>query len=333
MSESEQKDLEQETSEPEQDSSTDSSSQAQTKIDDDDEVKADQVEADKVEVDKVEADKVEADKVEADKVEADKVEADKVKADKVKADKVKADKVEADKVKADKVKADKVKADKVKADKVKAGETEETAEEADEADEAEPPVEKTAEQIARENPLAPDGQEKKWYVVHTYSGYENKARKTLEERIGREKLSDFFGQLLVPTEEVVEMKRGKRRTSKRKFFPGYMLVQMAMNEATWYLVKSTPKITGFVGDSTNPPPVPEVEISRLTMQLTEGAERVIPKIIFEKGDSVRVMDGPFANFNGVVEEVDQEKGKLRVLVSIFGRATPVEMDFVQVERT
>jgi transcription termination/antitermination protein NusG len=283
MSESEQKDLEQVATEPEQDSSTDSSSQAQTPTDD--EVKADQVEDDETEAASAESGETEDSPEES-------------------------------------------------------GETKDSPKESDEteavagdADEAEPPVVKTAEQIARENPLAPDGQEKKWYVVHTYSGYENKARKTLEERIGREKLSDFFGQLLVPTEEVVEMKRGKRRTSKRKFFPGYMLVQMAMNEATWYLVKSTPKITGFVGDSTNPPPVPAAEISRLTMQLTEGAERVVPKIIFEKGDSVRVMDGPFANFNGVVEEVDQEKGKLRVLVSIFGRATPVEMDFVQVEKT
>jgi transcriptional antiterminator NusG len=177
------------------------------------------------------------------------------------------------------------------------------------------------------------GPPKKWYVVHTYSGYENKAKKTLEERIKREKIEDHFGQILIPTEEVVEMKRGKRRTSKRKFFPGYMLVQMTMTEATWYLVKSTPKITGFVGDSTKPPPVPDEEVARITNQIAEGAERVIPKVIFEKGDSVRVVDGPFANFNGVVEQVDSEKGKLRVLVSIFGRATPVEMDFVQVDKT
>ena len=177
------------------------------------------------------------------------------------------------------------------------------------------------------------GPPKKWYVVHTYSGYENKAKKTLEERIKREKLEDHFAQILIPTEEVVEMKRGKRRTSKRKFFPGYMLVQMTMTEATWYLVKSTPKITGFVGDSTKPPPVPDEEVARITNQIAEGAERVIPKVIFEKGDSVRVVDGPFANFNGVVEQVDSEKGKLRVLVSIFGRATPVEMDFVQVDKT
>jgi transcriptional antiterminator NusG len=190
-----------------------------------------------------------------------------------------------------------------------------------------PPAEAAAQAAAEK------GLPKQWYVVHTYSGYENKAKKTLEERIKREKLDDHFGQILIPTEEVVEMKRGKRRTSKRKFFPGYMLVQMTMTEASWYLVKSTPKITGFVGDSTKPPPVPDEEVARITNQIAEGAERVIPKVIFEKGDSVRVVDGPFANFNGVVEQVDSEKGKLRVLVSIFGRATPVEMDFVQVDKT
>lgn len=172
-----------------------------------------------------------------------------------------------------------------------------------------------------------------WYVVHTYSGYENKARQALEERVKREKLEDDFGQLLIPTEEVVEISRGKRRTSKRKFFPGYMLVQMKLTEASWYLVKSTPKITGFVGNSTRPLPVPDSEIRMITNQIAEGADRLKPKIIFEKGDSVRVIDGPFANFNGTIDDVDPDKGKLRVLVSIFGRATPVEMDFVQVEKT
>jgi transcription termination/antitermination protein NusG len=219
-------------------------------------------------------------------------------------------------------------ADSAGAEKI-AGEGVEPADQDAGGEEAEKPVPLTG----REAKNAPDGLEKKWYVVHTYSGYENKAHRTLEERIKREKLADWFGQILVPTEEVVEMKRGKRRTSKRKFFPGYMLVQMAMTENTWYLVKSTPKITGFVGDSTNPPPIPENEVARITNQLVEGAERVVPKIIFETGDQVRVMDGPFANFNGVVEDVDSEKGKLRVLVSIFGRSTPVEMDFIQVEKT
>jgi len=204
--------------------------------------------------------------------------------------------------------------------------TEQQPEAPAEHDQPQPPSE-------REAPLAPDGTPKRWYVVHTYSGYENKARLALEERIKREKMAAYFGQLLVPTEEVVEIRRGKRRTSKRRFFPGYMLVQMAMNEKTWYLVKSTPKITGFVGDSTTPPPVPEEEVARVTSQIAEGGERVITRVSYEKGDAVRVTDGPFANFNGVVDEVDQEKGKLRVLVSIFGRATPVEMDFMQVEKT
>jgi transcription termination/antitermination protein NusG len=184
-----------------------------------------------------------------------------------------------------------------------------------------------------QTPVVGSGTDMRWYVVHTYSGYENKARQALEERIKREGMNSFFGRILIPTEEVVEMKRGKRRTSKRKFFPGYMLVEMAMSENTWYLVKSTPKITGFVGGSTKPPPIPEEEVRRITSQINEGSERLKPKVIFEKGDAVRVVDGPFANFNGTIDEVESEKGKLRVLVSIFGRATPVEMDFVQVEKT
>jgi transcription termination/antitermination protein NusG len=189
-----------------------------------------------------------------------------------------------------------------------------------------------ASMLTPNQPPASTG-ELKWYVVHTYSGFENKAKQALEERIKTGAMESQFGRVLIPTEEVVEMKHGKRRVSKRKFFPGYMLVEMTMNEATWYLVKSTPKITGFVGGATRPPPIPEHEVRRLTHQMAEGAERVNPKVVFEKGDSVRVIDGPFANFNGVVDDVGAEKGKLRVLVSIFGRATPVEMDFVQVEKT
>jgi transcriptional antiterminator NusG len=184
-----------------------------------------------------------------------------------------------------------------------------------------------------EEPETPVNPDLKWYVVHTYSGYENKARLALLERIKREDMESEFGDILIPTEEVVEMKRGARRTSKRKFFPGYMMVQMIMSERTWYLVKSTPKITGFVGGSTRPPPISESEVRRVTRQIAEGTEKLKPKIVFEKGDSVRVIDGPFSNFSGVIEEVESEKGKLRVLVSIFGRATPVEMDFVQVEKS
>lgn len=172
-----------------------------------------------------------------------------------------------------------------------------------------------------------------WYVVHTYSGYENKVKKSLEERIKAFGFSDDFVEVLVPTEQVVEVVKGERRTSTRKFFPGYILVKMQMNERTWHLVKSTPKVTGFVGDAKNPPAVPEHEILRITQQMDEGVLKPKPKVKYAEGDTVRVIDGPFANFNGVVEEVRPEKGKLRVLVSIFGRATPVELDFVQVEMT
>jgi transcription termination/antitermination protein NusG len=174
---------------------------------------------------------------------------------------------------------------------------------------------------------------KKWYVVHTYSGFENKAKKSLEERIKQYALEEFFGDILIPMENVVEMVKGEKRSSKRKFFPGYILVQMELNDRSWHLVKNTPKITGFVGNATNPPAVSEQEIARLTTQLSEGALKPKPKVEFEEGDNVRVVDGPFSNFNGTVEEVNPDKGRVRVLVSIFGRATPVELDFMQVEKT
>ncbi|MBN1959509.1 MAG: transcription termination/antitermination protein NusG [Deltaproteobacteria bacterium] len=173
----------------------------------------------------------------------------------------------------------------------------------------------------------------KWYVVHTYSGYENRAKKSLEERIRQFNLTDKFGEVLIPTENVVELvKGGQKRTTKRKFFPGYMLVQMELNEDTWHLVKSTPKITGFVGGATQPPAVPESEVRRLTRQIDEGTLKPKPRVKFEDGENVRVIDGPFQNFNGVVDAVNAEKSKVRVLVSIFGRATPVELEFVQVEK-
>jgi len=172
-----------------------------------------------------------------------------------------------------------------------------------------------------------------WYVVHTYSGYEQKAKVALEERVRSLKQVDSFSEVLVPSESVVEMKKGVRKTSHRKFFPGYILVKMDLNEETWHTVKSTPKITGFVGNSTNPPVVPEEEVKRITQQIDEGTLRPKPKVSFEKGESVRVIEGPFSTFNGVVEEVNLEKSKLKVLVSIFGRATPIELDFIQVEKT
>ncbi len=173
---------------------------------------------------------------------------------------------------------------------------------------------------------------KKWYVIHTYSGYEIKAKQNLQENIRKLDKEDLFGEIMVPTETVVEMVKGKKRESKRKFFPSYILVEMELNDETWYVVKNTPKITGFVGHGTSPTPIPEEEVLKLTQQIAEGSLKPKPKAFFEKGESVRIIDGPFTSFNGVVEEVKPEKGKLQVSVSIFGRATPVELDFTQVEK-
>ena len=173
---------------------------------------------------------------------------------------------------------------------------------------------------------------KKWYVVHTYSGYENKAKQSLEERIKNANAEDAFGEILIPTEQVVDVVKGVKRTSKRKFFPGYIIINMQLNDNTWHIVKNTPKITGFVGNATNPPAIPEREVIRLTTQITEGTLKPTPRVLFEEGDNVRVNEGPFANFNGSVEDVKTDKRKVRVLVSIFGRSTPVELDFEQVEK-
>lgn len=172
----------------------------------------------------------------------------------------------------------------------------------------------------------------KWYVVHTYTGYENRAKKSLEERIRQHSLDEQFGEVLIPVETVEEVRGGTKRKSKRKFFPGYMLVQMELNDETWHLVKSTPKVTGFVGNATKPPPVRDDEVQRLTQQMTQGVAKPTPKVEFDEGDQVRVIDGPFANFNGNVEEVNADKQTVKVLVSIFGRSTPVELDFMQVEK-
>ncbi len=174
---------------------------------------------------------------------------------------------------------------------------------------------------------------KHWYVVNTYSGYEQKAKKALEERIKQHGVDEFFEQVLLPQENVVEMKKGVKKTSKRHFFPGYILVRMELNESTWHIVKGTPKVTGFVGGSLNPPVVPDEEVARITSQIEEGTLSPKPKVDFDKGENVRVTSGPFATFTGMVDEVNESKGKLRVLVSIFGRATPIELDFTQVEKT
>jgi len=173
-----------------------------------------------------------------------------------------------------------------------------------------------------------------WYVVHTYSGYENKAKLALEERIKSLGKDAFFGEILVPQEQVIEVRDGKKRTTTRKFFPGYMLVQMEYNNETYHIVKNTPKVTGFVGGGKNAPPqIPEEEVERITSQVEEGSEAPKPLLEFDKGDQLRVIDGPFAGFNGVVDEVKPDKGKLRVMVSIFGRSTPVELDVTQVEKS
>ena len=174
--------------------------------------------------------------------------------------------------------------------------------------------------------------ELKWYVVHAHSGFEFKAKQALEERVRTYNLSHQFGEVRVPQETVVELVRGQKRTSNRKFFPGYILVQMLLNQDTWHLVKETPKITGFVGDATDPQPLSEDEVTRIMAQVEEGAASPRSKTSFEQGEAVKVIDGPFAEFNGTVEEVKPEKGKLKVLISIFGRATPVELDFMQVEK-
>ncbi len=174
---------------------------------------------------------------------------------------------------------------------------------------------------------------KRWYVVHAYSGFEKSVMRALIERIGRAGMQDKFGQILVPVEEVVEMKGGQKSISERKFFPGYVLVEMDMDDESWHLVKSTPKVTGFVGGTANKPtPISEKEVAKIMHQMQEGVEKPRPKVLFEAGELVRVKDGPFTDFNGSVEEVNYEKSRLRVAVTIFGRPTPVELEFSQVEK-
>ena len=173
----------------------------------------------------------------------------------------------------------------------------------------------------------------RWYVVHAYSGFEKSVQRALIERIARSGMQDQFGEILVPVEEVVEMKGGQKSISERKFFPGYILVQMDMTDESWHLVKSTPKVTGFVGGRANKPtPITDKEVDSILHQVQEGVEKPRPKVLFEVGESVRVKDGPFTDFHGNVEEVNYDKNKLRVSVLIFGRATPVELDFGQVEK-
>lgn len=172
-----------------------------------------------------------------------------------------------------------------------------------------------------------------WYVVHTYAGFENKVKTSILETVAKLGLQDKISQILVPTEEVLSLKGGKKRKSQRKFFPGYILVEMELDDNTWHIVKDTPKVTGFVGGSTNPTPLSEEEVKHILKQAEEGAVAPTqPKVAYQKGDRVRVIDGPFSSFIGTVEDVNPSHGRLTVMVSIFGRSTPVELEFLQVER-
>lgn len=170
----------------------------------------------------------------------------------------------------------------------------------------------------------------KWYIVHVYSGFENKVKNALEDRIATSAHPEKFGQVLVPTEEIVELVKGKRKTSSRKFYPGYILVQVDLDDETWHIVNDTAKVTGFLGGRETPTPISDEEADQILNRMEAGKLKPKPKYFFEFGDEIRVIDGPFTNFNGTVEDVNHEKGKIKVLVSIFGRATPVELDFVQV---
>ncbi len=172
----------------------------------------------------------------------------------------------------------------------------------------------------------------KWYIVHVYSGFESKVKAALEERMASFPNPEKFGEVLVPTEEIVELVKGKRKTSARKFYPGYILIKMELDDETWHVVNSTAKVSGFLGGRERPAPISDEEAEQIIKRMEAGKDKPQPKYFFESGDEIRVIDGPFKNFNGTVDEVNPEKGKIRVLVSIFGRATPVELEFVQVTK-
>ena len=173
---------------------------------------------------------------------------------------------------------------------------------------------------------------KRWYVVHVYSGFEKKIAQQIKEQAAQKGLADQIDEVLVPSEEVVELRRGQKINAERKFFPGYVLVKMELSDDAWHLVKDTPKVTGFLGTKLRPSPITDAEADRIMKQTSEGVERPRPAILFEIGEQVRVADGPFTSFNGTVEEIDEEKGRVKVSVSIFGRSTPVELEYSQVEK-
>ncbi|HEV8200928.1 MAG TPA: transcription termination/antitermination protein NusG [Candidatus Polarisedimenticolia bacterium] len=174
--------------------------------------------------------------------------------------------------------------------------------------------------------------DKHWYIVHTYSGYENKVRESLRQRADALGMAEAIGEVLIPTEDVVEMRDGNRVISKKKFFPGYVLINMELNDATWHVVKNTPKVTGFVGSATSPVPLTQEEVDRIINQVSVAAEKPKPKFQFQRGDPVRIIDGPFSNFQGMVDEVNNDRATVKVMVTIFGRSTPVELDFLKVEK-
>ena len=175
-------------------------------------------------------------------------------------------------------------------------------------------------------------QEKSWYIIHTYSGFESRVKESLRQRADAMGMGEAVGDILIPTEEVVEMRDGKKVVSSKKFFPGYILVNMAMSDDAWHMVKNTPKVTGFVGTGIKPTPLSQEEVDRIINQVTTSAEKPKPKFVYKEGESVRIVDGPFSNFTGQVEEVNEDRSTLKVMVTIFGRATPVELEFLQVEK-
>jgi len=202
------------------------------------------------------------------------------------------------------------------------------------------PETEAAETTAAETPAegAPQAQgydtssPRKWYIIHTYSGFENKVKESLEERVKAYNLEDKVGEVLIPTEDVVEMRAGKKVVTSKRFFPGYILVEMDMTDDAWHVVKNTPKVTGFVGAGAKPTPLSKEEVDQILQQVKTAAEKPKPKYMFEKGEQVRINEGPFTSFNGVVDEVNLDKNTLKVMVTIFGRSTPVELDFLQVEK-